>query len=80
MAKGQLLHRHELERDEQAHLQHAFDRTMKLQSFGQVSAFIIVGAVLVAGLYLIATGRSTQGLVALLTPLGGVATVILLKK
>ena len=77
MAQTQQIHRMEMEKKEQEHDHKLLNSTLKLQLIGQVTAALIILSTLFISFYLIFTGHSIEGLVAVLLPLAGVAAVVI---
>lgn len=73
MAEEQGTHRRAMERAE-------LEANRKSQTRGQYLAFVLAFVVSAGGIYLLAAGQSVEGLVALLTPLAGLAGIFLINR
>lgn len=73
MAEEQGAHRRDMERQE-------LTANVRSQTRGQYLAFVLAIIVSAGGIFLLATGRGVEGLVALLTPLAGLAGVFLISR
>ena len=72
MAENQSQHRQELEK-------RVVIGNLANERLGAIFAFIIAMTGIIAGTFLVATGKSGEGLAAILTPLGGLAAVFFYK-
>jgi len=72
MAENQSLHRQELEK-------RIVSGNLVNERLGAIFAFIIAMTGIIAGTYLVSSGKSGEGLAAILTPLAGLAGVFFYK-
>ena len=70
MAEKQQIHRHELEST-------VVTANAAAQARGQLFAFLLALVAIIGGVFLIATGKDTAGLAAILTALGALVTVFI---
>ena len=80
MAEKQMEHRQQLEIKEQLRVNDITRKELSSKLLGQIFAFIIALSAISCGTYLISQGNSTAGLVALLTPVLTIISVILYSK